>query len=56
MRAAYDQAGWRPDQVDLIECHATGTPVGDKVEFESLKALWAGCRGEPGRCVLGAGK
>ena len=41
MRAAYDQAGWRPDDVDLIECHATGTPVGDAVEFASLQALWA---------------
>ena len=34
MRAAYEQAGWRPDDVDLIECHAAGTPVGDAVEAE----------------------
>ena len=53
MRAAYRQAGWQPDDVDLIECHATGTPVGDAVELSSLKELWAG---EPGRCVLGAVK
>ena len=33
MRAAYAQAGWSPHDVDLIECHATGTPVGDAVEF-----------------------
>ena len=32
MRAAYEQAGWSPDDVDLIECHATGTPRGDAVE------------------------
>src|SRR5262249_35104928 len=38
MRAAYEQAGWRPGEVELIECHATGTPVGDAVEFQSLKA------------------
>ena len=24
--AAYEQAGWQPPDVDLIECHATGTP------------------------------
>ena len=43
MRTAYEQAGWSPDDVDLIECHATGTPRGDAVEVESLKSLW----GEP---------
>ena len=36
MRAAYQQAGWRPGDVELIECHATGTPVGDAVELSSL--------------------
>jgi 3-oxoacyl-(acyl-carrier-protein) synthase/3-hydroxymyristoyl/3-hydroxydecanoyl-(acyl carrier protein) dehydratase len=53
MRAAYLQASWRPGDVDLIECHATGTPVGDAVELSSLRELWAD---EPGRCVLGAVK
>src|SRR5205085_8774261 len=28
MRRAYANAGWQPTDVDLIECHATGTPVG----------------------------
>ncbi|MBI3828688.1 MAG: type I polyketide synthase [Planctomycetes bacterium] len=56
MRAAYAQAGWAPDEVDLIECHATGTPVGDAVEFESLRALWEG-RPVPARpCTLGSVK
>ena len=40
MRAAYDQAGWRPEDVDFIECHGTGTPVGDAAELESLKTLF----------------
>lgn len=40
MRAAYAEAGWLPHQVDLIECHATGTPLGDRIEFESLCTLW----------------
>ncbi len=42
MRAAYAQAGWQPGDVDLIECHGTGTPVGDAVEFNSLLSLWDG--------------
>ena len=55
MRAAYAQAGWRPDSVRLIECHATGTPVGDAVELESLKQLWSSA--SPGtRAVLGSVK
>jgi acyl transferase domain-containing protein/3-hydroxymyristoyl/3-hydroxydecanoyl-(acyl carrier protein) dehydratase len=56
MRAAYDRAGWDPRDVDLIECHATGTPVGDAVELESLKALWGKTDGPAGRCVIGSHK
>ncbi|MFP5504265.1 MAG: polyketide synthase, partial [Candidatus Sericytochromatia bacterium] len=56
MRDAYREAGWAPGSVDLVECHATGTPVGDAVEVESLKALWAEERFEPGQCVIGSVK
>ncbi|MBX3398708.1 MAG: hypothetical protein KF873_08210 [Gemmataceae bacterium] len=57
MRAAYRQAGWRPTDVDLIECHATGTPVGDAVEFESLYELWRSEPGwTPGQCIIGSVK
>lgn len=56
MRAAYHQAGWKPSDVQLIECHATGTPVGDAVEFASLQALWGDENWSPGQCVLGSVK
>jgi 3-oxoacyl-(acyl-carrier-protein) synthase/3-hydroxymyristoyl/3-hydroxydecanoyl-(acyl carrier protein) dehydratase len=39
MKHAYDQAGWAPADVDLIECHGAGTPVGDRVEIDSLFGL-----------------
>ncbi len=56
LRMAYAQAGWTPQMVDLIECHATGTPVGDAVEFESLARLWEGGTWKPAQCVLSAVK
>ncbi|PLX98361.1 MAG: type I polyketide synthase [Desulfuromonas sp.] len=56
MRAAYKSAGWSPTDVDLIECHATGTPVGDAVEFTSLKSLWQGAQWRSGQCVIGSVK
>jgi acyl transferase domain-containing protein len=56
MRPAYEQADWSPQDVDLIECHATGTKVGDAVEFESLKTLWGSKGWEPGQCVIGSVK
>ncbi len=56
MRAAYLQAGWDPADVDLVECHATGTPVGDAVEVASLKELWGDAQPSGERCVIGSVK
>ncbi len=56
MRAAYEEAGWTPQSVDLIECHATGTSVGDAVEVESLKQLWDSGTWQAQQCTLGSVK
>ncbi len=56
MRGAYERAGWEPTDVDLIECHATGTPVGDAVEFQSLRTLWGTSGWKTGQCVIGSVK
>lgn len=56
MRAAYTRAGWQPSDVDLVECHATGTPVGDAVEFASLGTLWQDESWKRGQCVIGSVK
>ncbi len=58
MREAYRQADWIPSDVDLIECHATGTPVGDAIEFESLLQLWKETDRPPqgASCVIGSVK
>ena len=56
MRAAYQESGLSPSQIDFIECHATGTPTGDPVEVASLKALWGDRGWTPGQCALGSVK
>lgn len=56
MRAAYEMAGWMPSDVDLFECHATGTKVGDRVEFDSLLELVSGCPSRKSKAVLSSTK
>lgn len=57
IRRAYQQAGWQPRDIDLVECHATGTPVGDAVEFASMISVWNESAGlTPGQCVIGSVK
>ncbi|MFE4458086.1 beta-ketoacyl synthase N-terminal-like domain-containing protein [Nocardia tengchongensis] len=41
MRQAYELAGIAPDTVSLLECHATGTAVGDLVEVRSAATIFA---------------
>ena len=37
---AYRNAGIDPKNIDYIECHATGTPVGDIVELDSMESFF----------------
>ncbi|MCG8563525.1 MAG: beta-ketoacyl synthase, partial [Desulfobacterales bacterium] len=39
MAAAYHMAGWSPAQVQYMECHGSGTPVGDNIELSSIDTL-----------------
>ena len=54
MRAAYTAAGWSPPDVDLIECHGAGTPVGDSTELASLRTLWGETGWSRRQCALGS--
>jgi acyl transferase domain-containing protein/3-hydroxymyristoyl/3-hydroxydecanoyl-(acyl carrier protein) dehydratase/1-acyl-sn-glycerol-3-phosphate acyltransferase len=36
IRAAYEMSGVSPSDISLLECHATGTVIGDATEIESL--------------------
>jgi 3-oxoacyl-(acyl-carrier-protein) synthase/3-hydroxymyristoyl/3-hydroxydecanoyl-(acyl carrier protein) dehydratase len=41
MRNAYEQSGWSPGDVQIIECHGAGTPVGDQIELSSLEEIFS---------------
>ena len=56
MHQAYDASGWSPLEVDLIECHGTGTPLGDAVEIRSLCTLWGETGWRPRQCPIGSVK
>jgi acyl transferase domain-containing protein/3-hydroxymyristoyl/3-hydroxydecanoyl-(acyl carrier protein) dehydratase len=47
MRRAYQMAGISPEKVDFLECHATGTPVGDAVEIQSASSIFGTSRELP---------
>ncbi len=42
LERAYSQSGVRPEEVDWVVAHATGTPVGDQVEFGVLRETFKG--------------
>jgi PfaB family protein len=47
MMQAYETSGLSPSDISLVECHATGTAIGDAVEARSLKAVFAGASDVP---------
>ena len=47
MRQAYAASGLAPSDISLLECHATGTVVGDATEVHSATAVFAGTSGVP---------
>jgi malonyl CoA-acyl carrier protein transacylase len=42
LQASFQDTGYGPDQVDLVECHATSTVQGDIEEIKAFKALFDG--------------
>jgi PfaB family protein len=56
LRGAYESAGWSPGDIDLVECHGAGTPVGDHTELLSLRKLWGPSGWHSRQCAIGSVK
>ena len=65
MQSAYQSTGIDPSSIDFLECHGTGTPVGDSVEMQSTATVFQSGRKNPlmmgsvksmvGHCLSAAG-
>ncbi|MBE3000797.1 acyltransferase domain-containing protein [Nocardiopsis sp. HNM0947] len=47
IRAALDDAGLEPHEVDAVEAHGTGTTLGDPIEAQAVVRVYGGRRDEP---------
>lgn len=56
MHGAYNPIGWVPEDIQIVECHGTGTPMGDKIEVRSLRALWENRPWTERQCAIGSVK
>ena len=56
MRAALRQARLEPRQVGFLECHGTGTSLGDPIEVEAIRTVYGEPRTDGSRLWLGAVK
>ena len=56
LRRAYENAGVSCRTIEMVEAHGTGTKVGDVVEFEALKGVYAEESEDKQWCALGSVK
>jgi amino acid adenylation domain-containing protein len=56
LREAYRRAGVSPGRVRFVECHGTGTALGDPIEAKALGAVCADARTALVPCAIGSVK
>ncbi len=54
LRKAYVNAGLSPDLVSYVECHGTGTPLGDPVEIEGMTQAFRKFTDRKQFCAVGS--
>ena len=52
IREAFKQARLKPDDIDYIEAHGTGTPLGDPIEMLALGQIFAADDATPRPCYV----
>nr|UQK84963.1 hypothetical protein [Archangium gephyra] len=56
LREAWKNAGINPEDLSYIEAHGTGTPLGDPIEINALKAAMKPYTSKTGFCAIGSTK
>ncbi len=56
MTEAYDIAGISPETIDYVECHGTGTFMGDPIEVSALTQAFRKSTSKKGFCRIGSVK
>ncbi|MEZ4885942.1 MAG: PfaD family polyunsaturated fatty acid/polyketide biosynthesis protein [Chitinophagales bacterium] len=46
LERAYQNSEVNPHQIEYLECHATGTPLGDKTEVNTIDSFWGDSKGK----------
>lgn len=54
LRRAYQEAGFPPDTIGLLEAHGTGTIAGDRAEFEGLREVFGTSKFKKQSIALGS--
>ncbi|GAA0637522.1 hypothetical protein GCM10010174_69110 [Kutzneria viridogrisea] len=56
LRRAYQHAGFGPEQIGLVECHGTGTSVGDLTELTALREVYGAASSQRQFAAVGSVK
>jgi Polyketide synthase modules and related proteins len=56
VKQAHEIAGVKPWDIGFVECHGTGTPLGDPAEIRALVKAFGNCSGKTQFCAIGSVK
>ncbi len=56
LRSAYQSAKIQPHEISYVECHGTGTFLGDPIEIEALGGVVSEGRSQDKPCIIGSVK